>query len=415
MAEAAQLKKTVKLFDLHAGADRLYRLKYPSRWLVPVDTSADEENAVFLFDIKELEPALSLRKAPLVDRLRFLANTAGLFEAHAEYAFDLSPENLYADRNLEPKIVMRDLAGEPQDGPDFTEQYRALAGTLLAPRYSYEDYLRGGAGLYKKKRRLKKLPLLHSVDELERFFQDQYTAELQRLRRTKAYVNRRRYRVLMILTPLFALLFALSGVAAWYLYTRELPFQQTLLAAEHSFVREDYDGAIDALREVEPADIPKEERFQLARAYVISESLSQEQKRNILSGLTLQTEDNLLLYWIQLGRIEYAAAIDTAQRIGDDELLLYALVKYEVAVQADNTMTGEEKVNLISSLDQQIEALRKKQEEKEQTLAEAAQPVEQKPEPAPAVEESRPQDVASGDGAQGLLPDGDGAGGEAAP
>jgi uncharacterized membrane protein YukC len=83
------------------------------------------------------------------------------------------------------------------------------------------------------------------------------------------------------------------------------------------------------------------------------------------------TDDNLLLYWIQLGRIEYGAAIDTAKRIGDDELLLYGLVKYEMSVQLDTTMTGDEKESLLSSLNQQTEALKRSQEEKQKAIDEA--------------------------------------------
>lgn len=360
----------VKLFDLVAGRDRLYRLEYSNRWMIPAEISCDEENAIFQFDIENLKSVLSLKTAPLLDRLRLLTNIAGLFEVFEEFAFSLSPDNLYVDLNLQPQIVMRDLTEEQCDEDDFTKQYRALAGALLAPRYNYDDYLHSGNGLYKKKSNLNKLPILKTTHELSEFFEEQYAHQLEKQQRTKTFVNRKRHQALLVLMPLFALLFIVSGTASWYLYTQVLPFQQTLLSASHLFVREDYDGAIDSLKDINPSAIPKEERFQLARAYVISESLSPQQKRNILSGLTLQTDDSLLLFWIQLGRVEYESAIDTAQRIGDDELLLYALVKYQVAVQSNKNITGEEKVNLTSSIDQQIEALRKKQENKEKVLDE---------------------------------------------
>jgi type VII secretion protein EssB len=173
---------------------------------------------------------------------------------------------------------------------------------------------------------------------------------------------------MLILLPVLIVLILGSGGYAGYLNFYVLPFQQTLVAAEHSFLVEDYDAAIATLTPIAPMTMPKEERYQLARAYVISESLSAEQKELILADITPRTEDNILLYWIQLGREEYTAAIDMAQRINDDELQLYALVKYEVAIQNNVQMSGEEKTELLSTTGSQIEELRKRMEEKESAI-----------------------------------------------
>ena len=367
----AVVENKVKLFELASGAERLYRLSYPNRYLVPAEIQEDGEDALFRYDTRELKPVTIIGQAPLSEKLRLLVNVAGLVVLCAEFSFGLSTENLYMDHNLQPLVLMRDLCGE-NNRHDFLEEYKALAGTILAPRYRFEDYLESGKGLYKKKKTLRAIGQAGSVEEVRELLAEQCQQEAAYMQQRQKLVNRSRYRVMQILLPAALVLLLAAGGIAWYLNYKIVPFQSALLSADHAFLREDYDTAIAALEAIDPMRLPKEERYRLSQAYIISDSLSQAQKRNILTGITMQTEDSLLLYWIQLGRLEYTQAIDTAKRIGDDELLLYALVKYEVAVQTDMQITGEEKANLLSGLAQQIEQLQRKQEEKTQALAETA-------------------------------------------
>ena len=131
-----------------------------------MSVTAYAENAVFTYDLEELSPVQALAKETDSEKLRFLANAAGLFSVSAEYSFTLHPENLYADRNLEPKVLFRDL--QEEDNPrDFTEEYKALIGSLLWPKYSFEDYLQGGSGLYKKKKRLRPLLTAQTAEQVE--------------------------------------------------------------------------------------------------------------------------------------------------------------------------------------------------------------------------------------------------------
>jgi type VII secretion protein EssB len=366
-----KLKKETRLYDLAAGEGRLYRLSYPNRLFVPVKITADEESAAFEYNLDELEPLENLRARPIIDRLRLLINIAGLESLSEEYSFSLAPDNLCVDRNLQPLILARDLLLE-DNRHDFTEEYKALAGTLLASRYKFADYLEGGGGLYKKNKRLKGLPGASTVTGIRDILKAQYEKEAEINRTKKVLIDRRQRRFLRTAAPVCFVLFVLGAALAWYMNFVVLSHQSALLTANRAFLRENFDGAIDALRHIDPMSMAKEERYQLARAYVISESLSPQQRAQVLSGITLMTDDNLLLYWISLGRLKYDDAMDIAMRVGDDELLIYALLTYEVSVQIDTTRSGEEKTRLLSDLNQQIEALRKRQEEKQNAVDEDA-------------------------------------------
>jgi len=361
------IERTVKLFDLAAGADKLYRLAYPNVYMVPADIDADEENAVFTYHLDELEPVSSIGKSTICERLRMLLNISGLLGISGEYSFSMEPDNLYIDRNLEPKVLFRDLNSE-NNRHDFIEEYKALTGCFLNPRYQFDDYLKGGRGLYKKKKALRPLIKAETVSDIENILKELYAKEFKTQQKEKIFVNKKRHRLMQVLTPVFLALFLITGAVAVYIGYIALPFQRTLLASEHYFIRGDYDGAIDTLKNIDPERMPKEERFQLARAYVNSESLSRAQKDNILSGITVRTEDNILYYWIHIGRLQFDDAIDMAHRIGSDELLLYALVNYEVHVQNDAALTGEEKSNRLSQLGRQISDLERGIFDKEEAL-----------------------------------------------
>ena len=367
MEIAETIRQTVKIYDLAAGANRLYRLMFGERRFVPASVETDEEHAVFTYKMNGLKSVETLEKAMLVDKLRFLINVADLAALSEEFSFSLSPENLCADINLAPKILHRDLRGE-ENAAEFTDKYRALAGWTLRPKNTYEQYLNSGEGLYKKHKVLRKLTGCREIDEMQAVLRSAYEHELNKLKTKKRIVNAKGYRTMQVLLPIAILLFLGSGVFAWHLYFSVLPFQQTLVAAGHAFMVENYDEAIDVLRDIAPMTMPKEERYQLARAYVISESLSQEQKQHLLSDISPRTEDNILIYWISLGRLEYENAIDMAQRIGDNELQLYALLKYEVAVRNDPQLSGEEKTQTLSEISGKTEELRKDMQERENTV-----------------------------------------------
>jgi len=79
-------------------------------------------------------------------------------------------------------------------------------------------------------------------------------------------------------------------------------------------------------------------------------------------GITLRTDPVIFYYWILLGRLKFDEAIDIAQRLGDDELLLFAYVKYEVVVRNDTTISGEEKTTLLNEIAGRISTLQRDRE-----------------------------------------------------
>ena len=175
-----------------------------------------------------------------------------------------------------------------------------------------------------------------------------------------------------IAIPILAIALVVSAVFLWISLFQDIPFKRDVIQANSAFIAGDFIEAQRALNGYDISDLTFESRYFLSRAYVITEALTDVQKENILMGLTLRTDPVIFDYWILLGRLEFDEAIDIAQRLGDDELLLFAYLKYEVVVRNDTTMSGDEKTTLLGSITGRINALQRAREEAtDEALAES--------------------------------------------
>jgi uncharacterized membrane protein YukC len=149
----------------------------------------------------------------------------------------------------------------------------------------------------------------------------------------------------------------------WRALSRDIPYQDGVIAANTAYIAGDYIKTQRSLQEYDLANLTFESKYLLSRAYVATEALTDAQKENILTGLTLKTDSVIFDYWIQLGRLKFDESIDIAQRLGDDELLLFAYMKYEVVVRNDATIAGEAKTALLNDLSGKIGSLQKNRDE----------------------------------------------------
>ena len=117
--------------------------------------------------------------------------------------------------------------------------------------------------------------------------------------------------------------------------------------------------------------------YELAYSSVTNERLDEEQKENVLSNITLQTDADYLRYWIYLGRGEAENAVDIARAMEDGELITYALLKRREEVKADKDLTGEEMQELLNEIDQEVEEYEKLMEEVEEQELQEQQELEQ--------------------------------------
>ena len=117
---------------------------------------------------------------------------------------------------------------------------------------------------------------------------------------------------------------------------------------------------IDALKNIPVNEIDKHEKYILAVSYIRSQTVDAFDpsiKNKLVERLSYEGDENLLNYWIYLGRLEVDNAIDVAIRISDNQLLLYAYIQKLDLISADKNLSGDVKSQQLETLRTNIKNL----------------------------------------------------------
>ena len=357
----AELRCSARNSELTVPKEKRALLTYPADGLASCTLEEAEDGIELRFNTDELEPAEKVLQKTNEDKYRFLINSADLDKLSTEYEVSLSPDNLLIDINLRPQAMMRDAKHD--NSTEFIDRYKALIGSILQPRYKYEDYLSGGKDLYQKQKLLSEIKILDSIGDIKKVLTREYKSTLRGIQKTKQLVLRKYVILCNITIPILAVLLIMASIFLWIAMFQDIPFKNDVIQANSKFIAGEYVEAQRALSDYDISDLSFETKYFLSRAYVITEALTDVQKDHILMGITLRTDPVIFDYWIFLGRLQFDEAIDIAQRLGDDELLLFAYVKYEVVVRNDTTISGDEKTTLLNDITGRINALERDREE----------------------------------------------------
>jgi len=370
MATPTTLTKTLRNSDLTVPKEKRAFLTYPSKGLAPCALEETEDSINLIFNTTNLEPSTSIQEKPTWEKLRFLANCAALITLDTEYDFPLSPDNLLVDINLTPHILIRDAKKQTADTthPSFLERYKALIGSILLPKYKYEDYIQGGHDLYKKHKQLATLTTLETVEEIQTALLKDYRRQIWETSTTKKLVSKRNTILSRIAIPILALSLLTVTLLVARARLIDIPFRENIITASTAYITGNHLGVQQALRSHSVASLPVETRHILSRSYVSTEALTETQRENILIGLAPITNPMLFDYWILLGRLYFEEAVDMARRLGDDELLLFAYLKQEVFVRNDLSLPGEERQAILSDLERNIANLNRVRDEAVQEI-----------------------------------------------
>ena len=359
------LEKIQKNNETRLSKDKREYLIYENDLLVPCTLKQEDDEFILNFNVAGMELFKESEKKSLVEKYRLLANCADLERLRGEYYFSLEPENLLYDLNLCPKVIMRDA---PVEEDDFMGEYKALIGAVLYPRYKFADYYSGGKDLYKKKSVLRQIKQFKTVREITDFFLAEHSKELEILKNGKLLVNKKNAIASRIAIPVLAVSFIALCIKGYFVMFIDLPYRDSLIKANNAYIAEDYLGTQKSLKTIEVGKLSVSSKYTLARAYVITESLTSEQKENVLTGITLKSDERVLDYWIELGRLNFDGAVDYAKRLGDDELLLFALIKQSTSIKNDTMITGEKKAEITKKLEDQIKTLNEKMGKQQEAL-----------------------------------------------
>ncbi|MBM7643060.1 type VII secretion protein EssB [Streptococcus loxodontisalivarius] len=317
--------------------------------------SSDADSVSFDYEVeKDQLTREELKKRPMSESLRVALNSLVFEEALSlPVTFFLHPENIFLTKDGNPKLGYRALPEvmvPRQIGQeDFLRQLKSYIITLFTDL----DFM----DLYNGSLEVADLPdFLDSVrqakssqevrEQLESFYHFKLNEEAQKL----TTVAKSRYQLYKYASIWLSVVSLILLIPLIYLVFINNPFKEKMLQADTYFVKTDYTGLIEELEKVAVANIPYTQKYELAYAYIQSQDLSEEQRTIVLNNVSLKSDELYLDYWIQIGRGDSEDAKDTAKRLDDVDLVLYAISAQKEKVQASDSLSGSEREQQLEEL-----------------------------------------------------------------
>lgn len=273
----------------------------------------------------------------------------------------IHPKNIFLQGSV-VKILYFGLEGImepiPYTSETFLMTYKALIVSILRPKLDFELLVNGIAAISDSL--VQDIVACESYDDVVKYIHEAYDKAYQEEKKKKIAVSKLTWRILSIGIGIFSLATITLGVVAAYYHFWSNPIQKATINAQSHFINKQYDSVADDLQGVTVNRLSKEAKFVLASAYVRLDNLSEEQKSSVLNTITPSSEDNLLDYWIYLGKGDYKKSLDLAQNIGDDQLTLHAYTNLYEQTREDKNMNGAEKQKKLGEYRKEIEELSKK-------------------------------------------------------
>lgn len=338
------------------------RLEEKSHLFLPCRIEEEKEAVSMSFDLQGMKSLEELKGEDIYIRLRALLEAAELKEVYRKYEFSLEPGNLYYDILGRVKVKQRDiiLSGGRNRMKRFLKEYQALIMYILEGMRSYEDYLYASGELLKVDHKLVMFLEPETMQEEKRILSEYYVSIQEEERNTTRKVNRKKYNWLIRYSAISAALLIFLLTASVYSFGWHMPRQRQLLRAGEAYIKKDYADMIDALGKFQAGELDHTYKYMLAAAYIQGQAVdtfSARDKETILSKVTWQSNENILEYWIHLGRLEIKEAENLAMKLSDDQLLLYAYMHELCQAEEDAELSGEEKRKKKQELLKEIEGL----------------------------------------------------------
>jgi len=318
--------------------------------------NADEDGLTFTYQVDPNSLSYEEIKSRLIsERIRLALNVFALESAlDLPVTFLLHPSNLVITKDAQAKIAYRGVPGimtpESLTAEDFLRQAKCFAATLFAD----VDFME----LYNGSLELETLPdFLVELREAENqtaavaVLEKAYLDKIKEEKATLIQVSSKWHRVFKLASIWLSVAVVLLIIPLIYLIFLQNPFKEKLLQADTAFIKVDYSGVITELEGIAPSSLPTTQKYELAYSYIQGLEFSSDQKKVILNNVSLKSDELYLIYWIQVGRNTFEDALDTAKRINDNDLILYALAQEIKQVREDDKLSGKDRESKLESLE----------------------------------------------------------------
>ncbi|KQL36836.1 type VII secretion protein EssB [Psychrobacillus sp. FJAT-21963] len=278
------------------------------------------------------------------------------------------PENTVYSRGMEPLFIYYGVQGSL---PPFEKneeriwlETKAVAAAAIDGSFTFEEYLK-----YSEILELKEIGSsimsMQDSQSLLNYISEQLD-QLEIREKENVRLPRKKWKITKGLSIGFGVLLLPAIVFTIIYFIHEKPKNEAYTLGHEYFLGQNYSQVVTELSPYSVKSMPYVVLYELAYSTVTNERLDEEQKKNVLSNITLQTDVDYLKYWIYIGRGEAENAVDIARAMEDGELITYGLLKRREEIKADQDLSGEEIQTLVEEIDREVEEYEKLMEEEEE-------------------------------------------------
>jgi type VII secretion protein EssB len=342
---------------------QLQLMHQPSDFFVPMEAQNNEDSLDFIYTIhdqrRKWSEAQQLRHH---DKLRILSNIGKLEKfLSSRITFFLHPDNLVFDENLMPQLIHRGVRETvpPFDiqSETFLKQYKCMSIAMFSKKYTFDQLYHGSLDNANESDFEKGVQQAGTIEALRQFLQASYEKEQKKTDKLMSFVPTKRFHLYKRLSIVMIVLSVLLAVPLVYFALIKEPFQDQQLEAFEHFLAEDYNEVISTLESEDPEKLPSQTKYALAYSYIQAEALSDEEKESILNNVTLNSDQDYLLYWIYNGQGEFDTSLEKAKFIDDPQLIIYGLIKKMEQVKNNPDISGTERDKQVEDLQNQLDKL----------------------------------------------------------
>ncbi|KZE38553.1 hypothetical protein AV656_06500 [Bhargavaea cecembensis] len=284
----------------------------------------------------------------------------------------VSPENIVIDSSMTPHFLHLGVTDSlPPESPDpvrIWQETKAVIAVVVDGTRKFEDYLHHHDTLDLKPQAA---AVMSAADpDALRVLIDGMIEDVNRRERENIRLPKKKWKTAKILGIVSGALLVPSLAFTFYTFIYEKPKAAAINAAHQAYLSMNYSNTVTELSDYKPDSLPYVSLYELADSYVINERLTEEQKENIRTNITLKTDENYLKYWVLIGRNEAEEAVDIARAMEDPVLLAYGLAIRQEQIRADKELSGQEKQEQIAEIDKELEEIQKAMDEIKQTSGE---------------------------------------------
>lgn len=311
------------------------------------------------------------------------------------------PENIVFDQSLTPYFlhygVKESIPPYEYNQERVRQELNATIAFITDGNYAFQDYL----NLYET---IELSPAARNILEAEdeesllTFIQSKLH-ELDERDKVIVTIPQKKWKLTRYIALGLLICFIPALIYTLYSIFFLQPRQDAFVTSNEHFLGKEYSDVVDVMAEIDVQDMPDVVKYQLASSYIVNESLTEEQKENIQNTVTLQSDPLYFEYWIHIGRGHAEEALEIARNIEDQDLIMFALIKYREVLKADNDLKSEEKQKKIDEVQAEIDEYLDEQEALEEEEARKAEEerkaLEQEEEKKKAEQEAQEEQAAT--------------------